>query len=204
MSDRVAVLVSGRGSNLRAIFEAIDSGACAAKVVAVGTDKPEAPALDLARTRGVPTFVVAPKAFPSRAAWDEALAAQLVAVAPDFVVLAGFMRIVGAPLLGAFPDRIVNVHPSLLPAFPGAHGPADALKAGVRVTGCTVHFVDAGVDSGKVLAQAVVPILPGDDAASLHSRIQAREHELLPAVIDRLVRGAPEPTIDARKHLVVP
>jgi phosphoribosylglycinamide formyltransferase-1 len=186
---RIAVLASGRGSNLRAIFAAIDAGRCAARVVGVVSDRPSAQALALAEERGVPTAVVPLSSKHERGAWDVRLAETVAALEPTVVVLAGFMRIVGPAMLARFPGRILNVHPSLLPAFPGTHAPAQALAAGVRITGCTVHVVDAGVDSGPILAQGAVPVLPGDDVSRLHARIQRVEHRLLPAVIDAVARG---------------
>jgi phosphoribosylglycinamide formyltransferase-1 len=184
----VVVLVSGKGSNLRAILAAIDAGRCDARIAAVVADR-DAEGLALAKERGIATRVVKPKDFADRAAWDAALAEVVAGLAPGLVVLAGFMRIVGAEMLLRFPHRIVNVHPALLPAFPGTDGPAQAIAKRVRVSGCTVHLVDAGVDTGPILAQAAVPVLPGDDAASLHARIQREEHRLLPAVVDAIARG---------------
>ncbi len=186
----VVVLVSGRGSNLRALLEAIDAGRCRARVVAVVSDRSSAPALELARERGIATSIVRPKDHADREAWDRALAGAIAACSPALVVLAGFMRIVGPEVLERFGGRIINVHPALLPAFPGMDGPAQAIAAGVRITGCTVHVVDAGVDTGPILAQAAVPVLPGDDAERLHARIQPAEHRLLPAVVDWIARGA--------------
>lgn len=186
----LVVLASGRGSNLMAILEAIDAGRCHARVVAVIADREKAPALDHARARSIATVVVKPKDHADRAAWDRALADAIAARSPGLVVLAGFMRIVGEAVIARFGGRIVNVHPALLPAFPGLDAPAQALAAGVRITGCTVHLVDAGVDTGPILAQAAVPVLPGDDAERLHARIQPAEHRLLPAVIDWVAKGA--------------
>jgi phosphoribosylglycinamide formyltransferase-1 len=187
---KLAVLASGRGSNLQALATAIDQGHCAASICAVISDRAQAPALAFARDRALPTAVVLPKDYGSRAEWDQALAQTLGAFAPDLVVLAGFMRIVGSAVLGRFGHRIVNVHPSLLPAFPGLDAPAQAIAKGVAITGCTVHLVDAGVDTGPILAQAALPVLDGDDAAQLHARIQEVEHVLLPAVIHAIARGA--------------
>lgn len=195
---KIAVLASGRGSNLRAIARAIDEERCAATLVAVVSDKPDAPALAFAAERGVPTAVVPPKAHASRELWDAALAEAVASFEPDLVVLAGFMRIVGVAMLARFPHRIVNVHPALLPSFPGAHGARDAIAKGVRISGCTVHVVDAGVDTGPILAQAAVPVLPGDDEEALQARIQRCEHRLLPRVLDAIARGhivpGPRPT----------
>lgn len=185
----VVVLASGRGSNLRAILDACGAGRCAARVVGVVSDKPDAPALALAHEHGVPTRVVTLQGKADRAAWDERLADAVAAFAPRMVVLAGFMRIVGPAMLARFPHAIVNVHPALLPAFKGADGPAQAVAAGVRVSGCTVHVVDAGVDTGPILAQAAVRVESGDDAARLHARIQRAEHLLLPATLDAIAKG---------------
>jgi phosphoribosylglycinamide formyltransferase-1 len=185
----VVVLASGRGSNLRAIFAACDAGTCCARVVAVVSDKPDAPALALARERGVAAVVVELRGKGDRAAWDERLASAIAQFSPALVVLAGFMRIVGPAVLARFPYGLVNVHPALLPSFKGSDGPAQAIAAGVRISGCTVHLVDAGVDTGPVLAQAAVRVEPGDDAASLHARIQRAERILLPAVVDAIARG---------------
>lgn len=187
---RVAVLVSGRGSNLRALCRAIDAGACAVDLVGVVSDRDGAEALAFAEGRGLETRVVRPRDHGDRVAWDAALAATVAALAPELVVLAGFMRLLGPATLAAFEDRVVNVHPSLLPAFPGMHAPQQAIDAGVRIAGCTVHLVDAGVDTGRILAQGAVPVRPGDDATSLHARIQGLEHRLLPRVVDALARGA--------------
>jgi phosphoribosylglycinamide formyltransferase-1 len=188
----IAVLVSGRGSNLHALLKAIDRGSCHARVIAVISDRAAAPALELARERGIPDYVVSPKQHGDRLSWDAALAAQVAAVEPELVVMAGFMRLIGTPLLARFGGKIINVHPSLLPAFPGIDAPAQAIAAGVRISGCTVHLVDAGVDTGPVLAQAALPVEQGDDANSLHLRIQAAEHALLPAVVHAIAVGAIE------------
>ncbi len=185
---RVVVLVSGAGSNLAALLAAHDDPAYGARVVGVVSDKPGAGGLEIARAHGVPTAVVAPADFPDRAAWDQAVAEAIAVFRPDLVVSAGFMRILGAATLGRFPDRVVNTHPALLPAFPGAHGVRDALAYGARVTGCTVHVVDAGVDSGPIIAQAAVAVEPGDDEASLHERIKVVERSLLVEWVGRIAR----------------
>jgi phosphoribosylglycinamide formyltransferase-1 len=191
MSDplRLVVLASGHGSNLLALADAIAAGRCAARITAVVSDRPRAPALALAAERGLATAVVRPRDHADRAAWDAALAGAIAAHEPDLVVLAGFMRLVGAPVLARFGGRLVNVHPSLLPAFPGLDAPAQAVRAGVRLSGCTVHLVDAGVDTGPILAQAAVPVHPDDDGDALHARIQRVEHRLLPRVIDAVATG---------------
>ena len=186
----VVVLVSGRGSNLRAICSAIDAGSCDANVVGVVSDRREAAALEFAEGRGIPTRTVSLRKGDDRDAWNESLADQVAALNPDLVVLAGFMRVLGAPLLERFPGRIINVHPALLPSFAGHSGPQDALDGGVRISGCTVHVVDAGVDTGPILAQAAVPVLADDTADTLHARIQVQEHQLLPRVIHQIALGA--------------
>jgi phosphoribosylglycinamide formyltransferase-1 len=185
----LVVLVSGRGSNLRAIQAAIDKGRCRARIAGVVSDRHQAEALGFAAECGISTAVVRPKDYESREHWDAALAERVAAFEPQLVVLAGFMRIVGPAMLSRFPYCMLNVHPALLPAFPGADGPVQAIAKGVRLSGCTVHLVDAGVDTGPILAQAAVPVLPKDDASSLHARIQVEEHKLLPAVIDAIAKG---------------
>lgn len=189
MALRIAVLISGRGSNLRAIARAIDAGTCDAHIAVVVSDRATAEGLTFARERGLPTAVVPMRDYADRAAWDAALASTLTENTPDLIVLAGFMRLVGAALLSRFAHRIINVHPALLPLFPGTTGPEQAIAAGVRVSGCTVHVVDAGVDTGPILAQAVVRVLPSDTAETLHARIQRAEHRLLPSIIDAIARG---------------
>ncbi|MGY1692241.1 phosphoribosylglycinamide formyltransferase [Geodermatophilus sp. SYSU D01105] len=183
---RVVVLLSGSGSLCAALLAAADEPGYPATVVAVGSDR-DAAGLEHARRRGIPTFVRALRDHPDRAAWDRALAGAIAEHRPDLVVSAGFMKIVGPAVLDAFGGRLVNTHPALLPAFPGAHAVRDALAAGVEVTGSTVHLVDAGVDTGPVLAQREVPVLPGDDEARLHERIKTVERELLVETVARLV-----------------
>jgi phosphoribosylglycinamide formyltransferase 1 len=180
-TKRVVVLVSGTGTNLAALLA---SGAgYGVEVVLVVSDRHGAPALDIAATGGVRTEVVVPAGHPDRAAFDRALRDVVAAAEPDVVCLAGFMRILGPEFVHAFPNRIVNTHPSLLPAFRGTHAVREALDYGVKLTGCTVHLVDEEVDHGPVLLQAPVQVMPDDDEASLHERIKALEHELLPAAV---------------------
>ena len=183
---RVVVLLSGTGSLCAALLEAADAPGYPATVVAVGADRPAA-GLEHARRRGIPTFVCPVGDHADRSAWDRALAAELAAHRPDLVVSAGFMKILGPVVLDAFGGRLVNTHPALLPAFPGAHAVRDALAAGVAVTGATVHLIDAGVDTGPVLAQREVPVEPGDDEAALHERIKTVERELLVDTVAQLV-----------------
>jgi len=182
---RVVVLASGSGSTLQALLDAPADGF---EIVAVGSDKPGVQALTRAKTAGVETFTVAPADHVDRPAWDVALRDAVAVRDPDLVVLAGFMRILGAPMVETFGGRMINTHPALLPSFPGAHGVRDALAHGVKITGCTVHLVDAGVDTGPILDQVAVRVLPEDDESSLHERIKTLERELLVDVVGRLAR----------------
>lgn len=183
---RVAVLLSGTGSLCATLLAAADDPAYPATVVAVGSDRPAA-GLEHARRRGVPTFTCALGDHPDRASWDRALAAELLAHDPDLVVSAGFMKLVGPAVLEAFGGRLINTHPALLPAFPGAHAVRDALAAGVTTTGATVHMVDAGLDTGPVLTQRAVEVRPDDDEARLHERIKDVERVLLVETVAQLV-----------------
>jgi phosphoribosylglycinamide formyltransferase-1 len=188
MTARLVVLVSGTGSNLQALLGACADDAYGARVVAVGADRHGIAALARAEQAGVPTFGRRVKDYPARADWDRALTEACAAFEPDLVVSAGFMKLVGAAFLASFSGRFVNTHPSLLPSFPGMHGVRDALDYGVKVTGCTVFMVDAGVDSGPVIAQAAVPVRGDDDEASLHERIKRAERLLLVDTVGRMAR----------------
>ena len=181
---RLVVLASGTGSLLETLLAAA-VGDYPARVVAVGTDR-VCRALDVAADASVPTFTVRLGDHPDRSAWDAALTAATAAHEPDLVVSAGFMKILGPQFLSRFPARVVNTHPALLPAFPGAHAVPDALAYGVKVTGCSVHLVDAGTDTGPILAQQPVPVLDGDDEATLHERIKVVERQLLVDVLEAL------------------
>lgn len=187
---RLGILGSGKGSNFAAILRAIQTGELEAEVALVAADASGAGILALARAAGLPTYVIDEPRFRTRLSPEAEgkLVAALREARVDLVVLAGYMRVVKAPLLEAFPRRIINIHPSLLPAFRGVAAWEQALAAGVEKSGCTVHFVDAGVDTGEILAQTEVPVEPGDTAASLHARIQAAEHHLYPAVIRQLAK----------------
>ena len=179
MAGRIVVLVSGSGSNMAALADACAAGEVPGRVVAVVADR-DCGGLDLARTRGIATEVLDPKGFEDRTLWSEALAERVASFEPDLVVSAGFMRILSPAFVDRFEDRLINLHPALLPAFPGAHAVRDALAAGVKVAGSTVHLIDHLVDHGPILLQEAVPVLPGDDEATLHERIKAVEHRLLP------------------------
>jgi phosphoribosylglycinamide formyltransferase-1 len=197
VNGRVAVLASGAGSNLQAI---LDDPECASTVVLVVSDRAEAKALDRARSGGVKAVHLDPRAHPSREAHDAALLDLLRRERIDIVCLAGYMRIVGPEIVRAFWGRMLNVHPSLLPAFPGARAVRDALAWGAKVTGCTVHLVDEEVDHGPIVAQEVVPVLEDDDEASLHARIQEAEHRLYPASLRMLLSGRLK--VDGRRVLL--
>jgi len=186
---RVGVLASGSGSNLQALLDATRQDDHPARIVVVGADRPRAGALQRATDAGVATFVELLRDHTDREAYDRAVADRLRQHGVEWVCLAGWMKIVGAPLLEAFPGHILNVHPSLLPAFPGLHAPQQALDHGVRVTGCTVHLVDAGTDTGPIVAQRAVDVRADDDAQSLHARIQAVEHALFPEVLRWAAEG---------------
>jgi formyltetrahydrofolate-dependent phosphoribosylglycinamide formyltransferase len=183
---RVVVLVSGSGTLLQAVLDAGTDPDFPVRVVAVGADRAGIEGLARADKAGVPGFVVRLKDHPDRTAWDRALADEVAAYEPDLVVSAGFMKILGPAFLHRFAGRVLNTHPALLPAFPGAHAVADALEHGVLVTGCTVHLVDAGVDTGPIVAQQAVAIKPDDDADTLHERIKVVERRLLVEVIARM------------------
>jgi phosphoribosylglycinamide formyltransferase-1 len=176
---RLVVLVSGSGTILQAVLDAIADGSLDAHVVAVGSDRAAAYGLERARAAGVPTFVHPLRSGDDRAAWDAELTRLVASYDPDLVVSAGFMKLVGATFLARFADRMINTHPALLPAFQGAHAVRDSLAYGVKITGCTVFVVDAGVDTGRILAQVPVAVEPGDTEETLHERIKTSERRLL-------------------------
>ena len=188
----LGILVSGSGTNLQAILDAVASGKLRTKIGVVLSNVATAKALDRAKAAGVDTAVVDHKAYPSREAFDAAVVEVLRSKGVDCVVLAGFMRLVTPVLLDAFKDRVVNIHPALLPAFPGVHSQKQALDYGVRVSGCTVHFVDAGMDTGPIIAQATVPVLDDDTADTLTARILEKEHALLVEVLQWIDAGRVE------------
>jgi phosphoribosylglycinamide formyltransferase-1 len=185
---RLVVLVSGAGSNLQALLDASADPSYGAAVVAVGADRDDILALKRAEDAAVPTFVRRVRDYPDRAVWDRALRDEVVRHAPDLVVCAGFMKLLGPDFLAAFGGRTVNTHPALLPSFPGVHGARDALAYGVKVTGCTLFAVAAGIDDGPIIAQAAVPVEDGDDEAGLHERIKVAERRLLVEQVGRMVR----------------
>jgi phosphoribosylglycinamide formyltransferase-1 len=191
----VGVLASGGGTNLQALIDAAGNGALGpARLAVVGANVAGCGALARARDAGIPTFVLEHRGYPTRDAFDASLRAALAAHDVDLVVLAGFMRILTPTFLAAFPGRVVNVHPSLLPAFPGVNSQQQAFRHGVKIAGCTVHFVDGGVDSGTIIAQAAVPVLDDDDDDRLRLRILEEEHRLLPAIVRAIAEGRVEVT----------
>jgi phosphoribosylglycinamide formyltransferase-1 len=198
----LGVLASGRGSNLQAILDAIAQGRLSATVVLVAGDREEAQAVERARAAGIPTAIVSPKASPTRDAYDAEMARILHEAGAEVVVLAGYLRIVTNRLLHAFPQRVINIHPSLLPAFPGLHAQRQALAHGVKVSGCTAHFVDEAVDSGAIILQAAVPVLEDDTETSLAERILAEEHRILPQALQLYAEG--RLTIQGRRVLIAP
>lgn len=185
----IGVLASGRGTNLQAIINAIESGVLTAQIGVVISDKKDAKALERARDRNIPAVSVDPKAYPDRPAFDSAVVRILTEHQVDFVIFAGYMRLTTHPILEAFPNKIINIHPSILPAFPGLHAQRQALAYGAKISGCTLHFVDAEVDHGPIIAQVAVPILEGDTEESLSNRILVEEHRLLPRVIQSYLEG---------------
>jgi phosphoribosylglycinamide formyltransferase-1 len=185
----VGVLVSGRGSNLQALLDACARPASPARIAVVLSDREQAPALERAAAAGVPAVFLNPKDFGDRAAYDAALVDELARRRVGLVCLAGFMRLLSPAVVRAFRGRILNIHPSLLPAFPGLHAQRQALEHGVKVTGATVHFVDEGLDSGPIVLQAAVPVEPGDTEASLAARILVEEHRLYPLAVRLFAEG---------------
>jgi len=182
------VLVSGAGTNLQALIDACSDPAYGARVVAVGADRDGIEGLERAERAGIPTFVHRVKDHVDRASWDRTMADAVAAHAPDLVVLAGFMKLVGEEFQARFAGRVVNTHPALSPSFPGMHGPADALAYGVKVTGATLFVVDDGVDTGPIVAQTAVPVADDDTVETLHERIKVAERAMLVETVGRMVR----------------
>ncbi|MBN1868481.1 phosphoribosylglycinamide formyltransferase [Candidatus Sumerlaeota bacterium] len=187
---RLAVFASGRGSNFKALVDARRDGRLPeAEFVLCFSDKTNAPVLDIAREAGIETLHFSPKDFASREEYEKAVLKHLEAEKIEGICLAGYMRLVGSTLLEAFPNRILNIHPALLPSFPGLHGQRDALEYGAKVSGCTVHFVDGGVDTGPIVVQRAVPVLDDDTEETLAARIVEQEHQAYPEAVDLLSRG---------------
>lgn len=188
MTVRLVVLVSGSGSNLQALLDAAADPSYGASVVAVGADRPDIEGLRRAEKHGIPTFVASVPAFATRDEWDASLTEACQGHAPDLIVSAGFMKLVGPRFLAAFEGRYVNTHNALLPAFPGMHGPRDALAYGVKLAGATLHFVDSGVDTGAIIAQVAVPVLDDDTEDTLLERIKVAERRQLVDTVGRMAR----------------
>lgn len=199
---KIGVLVSGNGSNLQAIIDRIEDGTLPARIACVISNKADAFALERARRHGITPHVLDHRAHAGREAYDAALVELLNSHGVGLVVLAGFMRIVTPVLLGAFPHAVLNIHPALLPAFPGLHAQRQALQYGVKVSGCTVHFVDEGTDTGPIIIQAVVPVLDDDSEETLSARIQKEEHRIYPEVVNLFAQG--RLTVVGRKVVVAP
>lgn len=186
---RLGVIASGSGSNLQAIIDRCTDQSIDAEIVLVLSNVPGAGALARAEQAGIATTLIDHRTFAERADFDRAVVAALESASVDLVVLAGFMRLITTPFIAAFPERIINIHPALLPAFPGLHVQKKALEAGARFSGCTVHFVDGGVDTGPIIIQAVVPILDADSEESLSARILVQEHRIYPRAIQLIAEG---------------
>jgi len=199
---RLGVLASGGGTNLQAIIDRSQDGSLSAEIAVVITNNPGAGALERAAKAGIKTLCINHRDYPTREAFDRAMIAALQEHGVELVVLAGFMRIITQTFIAAFPDRVINIHPALLPAFPGLHVQQQALDYGARFSGCTVHFVDGGVDTGPILIQAVVPVLPDDDAETLAARILEQEHRIYPRAIQLIAEGRVQ--VDGRRVRIAP
>ncbi|MCJ7652350.1 MAG: phosphoribosylglycinamide formyltransferase [Actinobacteria bacterium] len=198
----VGVLASGSGTNLEAIARAIDDGEVPARIVLVLSDNPDAYALERARKRDIPTCVVLLSDYPDRPSYDKAVVEALEEARVDLVVLAGYMKLAGPELVRALKGRIMNIHPALLPSFPGTHGVRDALEHGAKVSGVTVHFVDGGLDTGPIIVQEAVPVEESDDEETLHNRIHQAEYRQYPKAVRLFAEGRLK--IDGRKVRVMP
>jgi phosphoribosylglycinamide formyltransferase 1 len=185
---RIAVFASGSGSNFQAIADAVENGTLKAEIQLLVCDKPGAKVIERARKRNIPIFNFVPNTFASKAHFEKEIVNELEAHSVEFIVLAGYMRLIGNVLLDAFEGRIVNIHPSFLPAFPGKDAVGQALEANVAETGVTVHYVDSGMDTGPIIEQVKIPVLPGDTREMLQQRIQKAEHQLYPAIINKLLQ----------------
>ncbi len=194
---KAGVLASGRGSNFQAIIDAIEKGNLKASIELLITDNPSALAIERAKKHNIKYLFINPKEFAAKDVFFSKIADEMKAKGVELVILAGFMRIVRKPLIDAFPGRIMNIHPALLPAFPGLHGQKQALDYGVKISGCTVHFVDEGMDTGPVIIQAAVPVLPDDTEDTLSERILSFEHKIYPEAVRLFAEGRIE--IDGRK-----
>jgi phosphoribosylglycinamide formyltransferase-1 len=186
---KLGVLASGRGSNFQSIIDSIKSGYLNARVEVLITDNPEAYAIERAKNNGIPFLIMKPGDYPDKDSYYSAIARELKGRSVELVILAGFMRVVKKPLIDAYPMRIMNIHPALLPSFPGLHGQKQAVDYGVKISGCTVHFVDEGVDTGPIIIQAAVPAYHDDTEESLAERILKEEHRIFPYAIKLFIEG---------------
>lgn len=189
---KIAIFASGSGSNFQAIAEAIHAGDVHVSVEMLICDQPDAYCVVRAKNLGVRSMTFSPKDYPSKAAYEEEVLAALRERGVEWIILAGYMRLIGPVLLGAYPNRILNIHPSLLPAFPGKDAVGQAMAAGVKVSGVTIHYVDAGMDTGPIIAQEAITIEDRDNAARVHEKIQQVEHRLYPAIIEKVCNGQGE------------
>ncbi|MDR3307571.1 MAG: phosphoribosylglycinamide formyltransferase [Coriobacteriales bacterium] len=198
---KLGVLLSGSGTNLQALIDAIAAHTLDASIELVIASKPDAYGLKRAQTAGIPTMSMTQELYNNPSQANEIIAGELKRASVDYVVMAGYMRMVTAPLLDAFPNRVINIHPALLPSFPGAHGIADAFNAGVKVTGVTVHFANAAYDEGPIIAQRAIPIEEDDTLDTLEARIHAVEHTLYPQTLQLIAQG--RVTIDQDRHVYI-
>jgi phosphoribosylglycinamide formyltransferase-1 len=201
MAFNVGILVSGRGTNLQALMDASRKGVLSAEIAIVISNIPGAPALERAQKHGIPTKVVNPKAYTTTQAFEESILQEFQSRKVDLVVLAGFMKILSPTIIRAFPQRIINIHPALLPSFPGLHVQKKAIEHGVRFSGCTVHFVDESVDGGPIIIQAVVPVQPEETEETLSARILKEEHQILPQAVQWVAEGRVQ--VKGRKVTIV-
>ena len=201
-TSNVGVLISGRGSNLQALIDAVADGSLPARIAVVISNRPAAPGLDRARAAGIETVVIEHRAYGSRDEFDAAVAAALRARDVSLVCLAGFMRLIGAPMLDAFSNRILNIHPSLLPAFPGVDAQRQALYHGVKITGATVHLVNQELDAGPIVIQSVVPVRDDDTVETLSARILIEEHRIYPVAVRIVLQGGWK--VDGRRFVLLP
>ena len=185
---KIAVFASGSGSNFQALADAVDNGSLEAHIELVVCDKPGAKVIDRARKLNIPVYTFVPNTFLSKAAFEQDIVNELKKHDVEWIALAGYMRLIGEVLLNAYEGRIINIHPSYLPAFPGKDAVGQALEAGVSETGVTIHFVDSGMDTGPVIDQVKIPVLPGDTSDTLQQRIQQAEHKLYPAILHKLLQ----------------
>jgi phosphoribosylglycinamide formyltransferase 1 len=196
----IAVFISGSGTDLQSIIDAIEARKVSARIAVVLSNEPDAYGLVRAQQHGIPTAVVNHRNYTNRQDFETAVLAVLRDFPVDLICLAGFMRLLTPDFLRRFPHRVINIHPALLPSFPGTHGQRDAFDYGVKFSGCTIHFVDEGVDTGPIIMQAVVPVLPDDDEESLKARILAQEHKIYPQVIQFFAEG--RVTVDGKKVVI--